>query len=329
MSRVRWIQIEPTTACNLKCEFCYGRSMAREELDVASFRELLGLFPDLIFLHLQGEGEPFLAAGMLEMAALAAQRGVLTLTTTNGTLLSASRARDIVDSGIASILFSIESADPAEFRRLRGFDLGKLIKGIQTLQATKVERGSRAPALGFAVTVLRSTKERLPEIFALHRSLGMDGHINVRYLQKTPGYDPIYGPEMRAELLDDSEVARTGALERELLELHFGGPLPPTHPFPERLADLEAILAASPGCYWLESGLYVDADGELGPCCNVKKHVLRFGHHRHTTLAEVEERREAMQRELVSGEIPKACRGCLLAESIRRRKEGAPACLRT
>jgi MoaA/NifB/PqqE/SkfB family radical SAM enzyme len=258
------------------------------------------------------------------MAMEAKRRNMLCITTSNGTLFNASNIERIIDTGMAGVLVSLESPDPAEFRAIRGFDLEQALSGIRALQEAKALRGTALPAIGFAVTVLRSTKERLPEIFELHRSLGLDGHINVRCLQKTRGYDDIYDSDMRGQLLNDSEVARIGAVEAALLNEYFGGPLPRNHPLRERLALLQReIVGGTPGCFWLESGLYVDADGDLAPCCNVKKSVFRFGHFRSVDLASVARQREEMQVELLSGRIPRACEGCLLAEGIQRRRAGA------
>jgi MoaA/NifB/PqqE/SkfB family radical SAM enzyme len=324
MGEVRWIQAEPTTVCNLECSFCYGRSMATAKMDSRTFVELLDLLPPLTWVHLQGEGEPFLAPGFFGMAMEAKRREMLCITTSNGTLFNAANIERVLDSGLGSILVSLESPDPAEFRAIRGFELEDAVSGIRALQEEKVRRGSALPAIGLAVTVLRSTRHRLPEIFALHRALGLDGHINVRCLQKTRGYDAIYDADMRAQLLDDEEVARVGAMEAALLEEYFGGPLPPNHPLRERLERMQMeIMGATPGCFWLDSGLYVDADGELAPCCNIKKSVFRFGHYRSVDLAAVDRQRDEMQAELLSGRIPRPCEGCLLAEGIQRRRCGA------
>ena len=320
MTDVSWLQVEPTTTCNLTCEFCYGRSMADARMSGGEFRELLARFPSLKFLHLQGEGEPLLARDFFEMAAEAQARNILTLTTTNGTLFNKQNIEKILDTGIACLLVPLESPRADEFRKLRGFHLDKAIAGIRALQAARASRGARLPAIGFAVTVLKSTKERLREIFELHRALDLDGHINVRCLQKTRSYDDVYSEEMRSELLDESEVRAISALEQALGAEFFGGPLPANHPFPERLFELERdIMGRSPGCFWLDSGLYVDADGDVAPCCNIKKRLLRFGDFRRVELAALHQEREALQAELLSGRVPEPCAGCNLAESIVRR----------
>jgi MoaA/NifB/PqqE/SkfB family radical SAM enzyme len=323
MAEVSWLQVEPTTVCNLHCEFCYGRSMDEAKMDTRAFRQLLDRIPRVHFLHLQGEGEPLLARSFFDMAMEAKKRGILTITTTNGTLFNKTNIDRILDTGIACMLVSLESPDPDEFRALRGFSWSKAAGGIVALQAAKAARGSVLPAIGLAVTVLKRTKDRLPEIFELHRSLGLDGHINVRCLQKTRSYDDVYSPEMRAELLDEAEVMRMGQLEAELTQRYFGGPLPPNHPFPERLALLEReILGRTAGCFWLDSGLYVDADGDLAPCCNIKKRLLRFGDFRSADLAQIGRKRDALQAELLAGRIPAPCADCNLAESIVRRQAG-------
>ncbi|HEX4340936.1 MAG TPA: radical SAM protein [Polyangiaceae bacterium] len=321
MTDVSWLQVEPTTACNLACEFCYGRSMDDAKMSGDEFRALLARFPGLQFLHLQGEGEPLLARDFFAMAAEAKARGILTLTTTNGTLFNKANIEQLLDTGIACLLVSLESPDPAEFHRIRGFHLEKALAGIVALKAAREARGTTLPAIGFAVTVLKSTRHRLRAIFELHRTLGLDGHINVRCLQKTRSYDDVYGATLRDELLDEAEVSEISALERELAAEFFGGPLPVNHPFPERLFALERdVMGRSPGCFWLDSGLYVDADGDVAPCCNIKKRLLRFGDFRHVDLVDLDRKRDALQASLLSGTVPPACDGCNLAESIVRRE---------
>jgi radical SAM protein with 4Fe4S-binding SPASM domain len=303
--------------------------MAATEMNFVEFSEILTMLPGIRFLQLQGEGEPLLARAFFQMAGEAFSRGILTMTTTNGTLMDERNVERIIDARLGSLFVSLESPVPEEFKRLRGFDFARLLAGIEAIKAAKLRRGSPTPTIGFAVTVMGRTKDRLPEIFELHRSLDMDGPINVRFLQKTPGYDRIYSPSMRAELLTEREVSRVSTIERALAQHYFSSEVPTNSSAPDRLIELAVqIIGASESCFWLDSGLYVDADGDLAPCCNIKKHVFRFGHYSTADLHDIYRQRKNMQDNLIRGTVPRMCQGCMLAEQIvTRGSSGGPPSL--
>src|SRR5687768_17302855 len=107
-----WEQI-----CNLNCNHCdIGRRTESYRLDSAlsleQKREVvrrlsrwLGPSYSLSFIA----GEPFLHRDMIDVLAFASSHGAVTSVTTNGTLLaSRSRARQVVESGLAFMAVSID-----------------------------------------------------------------------------------------------------------------------------------------------------------------------------------------------------------------------------
>src|SRR5205814_1885617 len=95
------LQVEVTSACNLRCAMCLVRykppvNKIEGALPLDLFRQLLDEVPGLRRLTLQGLGEPLLSPYLLDMVRMAKLRGVAVGFNSNATLLSRSRADELV-----------------------------------------------------------------------------------------------------------------------------------------------------------------------------------------------------------------------------------------
>ncbi len=304
---IEYVQIEPTTRCNFTCGFCCGRSMTQSDLDFAQFERTLAQFSALRHVELQGEGEPLLHPRFFDMLAAARARGIVISMITNGSLLTAEAVAQLVAGGIEKISISIESADPAKFRAIRGGKLEKVIEGLRRLVAAK--QGRALPRIGFSVTMLRSTAGELDEIIALYKRLGLDGGITTQALQRMPGYLASYPAAMQDELLDEREAdARYVRFYRKTRAI--ANPTWSKGGFYAHLMD--GWRPASRRCPWLDKGAYVSRDGVVTACCMIKdeRHALgKVG----DDPAQIVDRRAAMRDQLARGETPAACTGCEIA----------------
>lgn len=134
---IRYLRVSVTDRCNLSCEYCSpGGACAAGEgkhlpLDaLASIVEAaVGLGVDKV--RITG-GEPLLREGIESFVArLASLPGLRSLSmTTNGTLLEPA-ASGLAAAGLQSVNVSLDSVDPAEYRRRTGGgDLGAVLAGI-------------------------------------------------------------------------------------------------------------------------------------------------------------------------------------------------------
>lgn len=311
-SDVRFLQIEPTTRCNFKCAFCAGRAMEQGDLDLDTFRLVVESLPHLEHMQLQGEGEPLLCAHFFEMARIAREAGVRVSLITNGGLLQPMVVGRILDAGIQHVMVSLESAEPEEFEAIRGGNFATVVGGLERLMAARKERGLERPAVGFAVTVLRSTRTRTAGILALYKRLGLDGGILLQPLQGMESYTRHYDAAMDGERLTGPES------ETHLIRAY-------TDPAMRRIGRSrstakgfyeEMMGAWRPGsrrCPWLDSSLSVNFGGTATPCCHMKapdRYGLgRFGA---DEPADILARREPLRAELAAGRIPAACEGCVV-----------------
>ena len=95
MQLPKFLQVEPVGQCNLRCKMCpiqFRRDGPPHGppafMDFEAYKQLLGQFPDLEELQLQGLGEPMMHPRFFDMIELASARGIKVSTNTNLTLLT-------------------------------------------------------------------------------------------------------------------------------------------------------------------------------------------------------------------------------------------------
>ena len=319
---VTFLQVEPTTRCNFTCGFCCGRHMDQTDQSWEDFQAALDTFPRVQHVEIQGEGEPLLHPQFFAMADLARARGIKTSTITNGSLVG-SRIEPILDSGISALMVSIESADAEDFRTIRGGRLEDVTRGITALIRARDARGQAAPTVGFALTVLTHTQDQLNPVFDLYERLGMDGGIICHMLSAMTPYVQHYTDALRGEVMSELNQSLVWAryarnvkrpTYREGPVRHFWNDLMGTAKGEESgPADVSAFTS----CPWLDHSLFVNRHGIATACPNIKDtDRFAFGHVRRDGAARILASRDTMRRELAAGAIPKACRGCFIADSI-------------
>lgn len=175
---VRYLRLSVTDRCDLRCLYCMPERMiflpraevlTLEELDrVASAFIGLGVRK----LRLTG-GEPLVrkgVMGLIESLGRHLRTGALdelTLTTNGATL--AGHAPRLYAAGVRRVNVSLDSADPATFRRLtRGGDLATVLAGVKAAQAAGLAVKLNAVALA------HDNRAELPALAAFAHSLGCD-----------------------------------------------------------------------------------------------------------------------------------------------------------
>jgi GTP 3',8-cyclase len=140
--KIHYLRISLTDHCNLRCVYCMPEEMTfRPTAELMQDDEVLSLthlFADLGFskIRLTG-GEPTLRANIVNIV-----RGIVNTPgidsvnmTTNGTLL-ATLARPLAEAGLERVNVSLDTLNPAKFRRLTRFgDIEDVWEGILAADA--------------------------------------------------------------------------------------------------------------------------------------------------------------------------------------------------
>lgn len=174
------ISIEPTTACNLRCPECPSglRIFSRDtgNLKEDFFRATIDdLYKDLIYLIFYFQGEPYINPKFLEMVKYASDKGIYTITSTNGHFLNDENARKTIESGLDRMIISVDGTTQEVYENYR--KEGKLktvLQGARNVVKWKKELKSSTPHIIFQFLVVKPNEHQIPEIYKLAKEIGVD-----------------------------------------------------------------------------------------------------------------------------------------------------------
>ena len=137
-----------TKQCNLYCEHCYAAADCEGASNELSTAEAKGLIDDLAAFGapvlLFSGGEPLVRDDLAELVAYAAAAGVRPVLSTNGTLLTRERARELKRAGLKYAGVSVDGL-PERNDRIRGeegaFDAA--VRGIEACLDVGLKTGLR------------------------------------------------------------------------------------------------------------------------------------------------------------------------------------------
>jgi radical SAM protein with 4Fe4S-binding SPASM domain len=289
------LSIEPTTACNLRCPECPSglRSFSRPTGNLKSdfFRRIMDeLGSRLSYLIFYFQGEPYINPDFLEMVTYASEKGIYTITSTNGHFLDDRSARRTVESGLDRLIISVDGTTQEVYEQYRkGGHLETVLQGAARVVRWKEEMGSATPHIVFQFLVVRPNEHQIEEVQALAKKIGVD------------------------------EVKLKTA---QVYDFERGNPLIPT-------IDRYARYAQQPDgswqiknkllnhCWKLWHACVITWDGQVVPCCFDKDAQHRLGDLKQTSFSSIwkGETYNAFRRRLLEGrdqiDICKNCtEGC-------------------
>lgn len=163
-----------TRLCNLACSHCYldavqRKRQAADELTSDEASAVLAQLADVApgaMLVLTG-GEPLMRRDLGMLVRAAAQRGLMPVIGTNGTLLTPERAESLKTAGAAGVGISLDSPNPDFHDRLRGVD-GAWQRAVEGIEAA---RASGLPIL-LQTTLFEENRRQLDDMVVLAEALG-------------------------------------------------------------------------------------------------------------------------------------------------------------
>lgn len=239
------IEIEPTTSCNLGCPQCISglRNFTRPtgKQDMRIFKKVIDeLSPDLIWLVLFFQGEPFLHPQFLEMVSYAKQTNLFTATSSNGHFFSDEIAQETVKSGLNQLIISIDGLDQDSYQkyRIKG-NLEKVIGGTKTLIKWKRQMKATTPHVIWQFVVFKHNEHQVPDVLKLASEIGVD-EVSIKTAQ-------VYNYESDTEFI----------------------PTNPEYSRYERQSDGTYRIRNSflNYCWRMWKGSVITWDGSVVPCC--------------------------------------------------------------
>ncbi|TDI86773.1 MAG: radical SAM protein [Caldithrix sp.] len=248
------LTVEPTNICNLKCPLCVtgNGQMSRKAglLDFKTFKKIMdeaGYY--LFYLLLYQQGEPYLNRDFLRFVEYAKSKRIFVTTSTNAHFLNPETSERTVNSGLDSIIISIDGSDQKSYETYRvGGNLAEVKKGVQNLVREKIKQKSTTPLIYIQFIVMRHNEHQIAEMEKLTKDLGAD-----KLLIKTVQVETL---KEAGEWLPGETNLRRYNLEGDLLKPKRVGSGPCPRPWTSSLVN------------W---------DGSVVPCCFAKNGEHTFG----------------------------------------------------
>jgi cyclic pyranopterin phosphate synthase len=132
------LRVSLTPKCNLSCIYCHreGENGSKESLSAPDIAEVLRVAASFGIRSVKFTGgEPILRQDLTEIIK-SVPTGMESSLTTNGTLL-AGIAADLKQAGLRRVNVSIDSLDPATYKKITGTDrLSDVLEGIEAALST-------------------------------------------------------------------------------------------------------------------------------------------------------------------------------------------------
>jgi len=146
----RSVAINTIPGCNLQCLKCQyhsprlvhitppappmGLDKIRQIIEKCSeFKRLTSIAPTI-------SGEPLLHPHIDRVVKMISSAGYSCGFATNATLLTTSMTHKLIDAGVESLAFSVDSPDPKTYKELQGYDLYEVEKNIMYFQETSLRQ---------------------------------------------------------------------------------------------------------------------------------------------------------------------------------------------
>src|SRR3989344_6435213 len=235
--------IEPTNICNLKCPLCStglgNTSRIKGTLKLEQFQKLIDEGEDSILdLYLQNWGEPTLVKWLPEMIKYAADRKIYTFVSTNLSLPHPDEYLErLIKSGLALLHCDIDGTTQEVYQQYRvGGNLDLVLNNIRKCIAIKKARGLKYPIIEGTMLVMKQNEHQVDDFNKLCQNLGLD-HWNLGKIQLDPNAN-------KDQWLPQAEAYRYSTYNA-------------------------ADPTTTPPCHWPWSGLVINYDGNISPCCIV------------------------------------------------------------
>ena len=291
--------------CNLRCFMCdYWKRSRAGELSTA---EVLGILDDLQSLgckkvHYTG-GEIFLRKDAVQLVQEAADRGMRTNLTTNGTALDKVRLKALLKVPVRSVTLSLDSPVNHVHDRIRGRQ-GAWKKTVRTLDKLLERRGPKT-RIRINTVVSRRNVLTLVQMVPFLRERAIDGWLLI----------PVDGPEA----MDADQIRLYNTRIAPILAETTGVPGFDPWVYGRGEADLEAGVQQhyARGYYehnrchipWFHT--LIGPTGDVYPCCQTHRRMSPLGNIRTQPLREIfaSEAYRALRMRMLSERLPH-CAGC-------------------
>lgn len=168
------LDIEVTSACNLKCPFCAttysGSKVKNGFMEWKTVKKILDEAQEYgaYACKFNMRGEPLLHKELGRFIKYAKKRGLIDVFfNTNGVLLTEEKAKMLIDSGLDRLTISFEGFDKATYEKNRlGAKFEEVVANIERLRKLRNELKCANPKIRIQAVLVPELKKRIDEFIA-------------------------------------------------------------------------------------------------------------------------------------------------------------------
>ena len=303
----RYIEVEVTTRCNLKCLMCEHTYWNEPNKDMSfdEFKYIVDQFPNLVWIGLTGIGESFVNKDFLQMIEYVKSKNITVELYDTFYFINRNTSVILINLGIDKILISLDAATKETYEKIRvGSNFDRVINNVNGLFAQKRIYKSDFPEISFHYIIIKpNIDEVLPYIDLVYSISGTTSPI--QFSQSLHNYKEINDLfiEVPEELISIAE------LKAKTLGIKI-------------IWSLDVPKIKSPMNECVEWNMpFIFVNGDVIPCCasnesgnreNQKK--LKLGNIFETSFKEIwnGELYQELRNGLLNKQIPKQCINCCI-----------------
>lgn len=238
--------IDPTNACNLGCPLCpTGLNASNREKGILRMNEFTKIVDQLkdycIEIHLYNWGEPTLNKYLIEMLKYSKKLNIWSRISTNLSLnLKENYLEELVSSGLSLLHVDLDGLDQEVYEKYRRKgNVNIVIDNIKKIVLIKKKLGLTEPIIELSMLAMRQNEHQIQDFLKMKDVLGVDV-VKVDKIQHNPNMDEKWLPK-----------------NKDLIYRSYGG----------NAHSNSAIENEITQCFWPWSGIVINWDGGVNPCC--------------------------------------------------------------
>lgn len=211
-----------TRRCNLKCVHCYAQAIdpeGQDEISTAQGKEIiddLAAFGAPVMLF--SGGEPLVRKDLVELASYATSKGMRAVISTNGTLITKEKARELKEVGLSYVGISIDGTEETH-DKFRGVP-GAYKKALRAVEYCKAE----GLKVGLRFTINKRNWTEVPSVFQVLKDLEVPRACFYHLVYSGRGSELIKEDLSHAEtrqlldlIMDETKALYDAGLPKEIL----------------------------------------------------------------------------------------------------------------
>jgi MoaA/NifB/PqqE/SkfB family radical SAM enzyme len=279
------IDLKVTKRCNANCYFCYAETVKgnANELTTKQILSFVNSFNKQKKAFFITGGEPFLRKDVFDIIKGIKNQGSFCGIVTNGTLITKDKLRQLIDTNIDNIVFSLHGLAESHNRVISsnlGFE--KIISTISQLKKYKERKGKKTPYILINSVINRNTFKEFNELIRICNNAGADAvrfaHPSFIYVKEKNTHiclsKKIFGKEIRTcqYVSDDTffSLNKKKIMQLEEGKKHLDSKIKIAF-HPELSAKeikewYDLPFRTTRKCMYLYSSCFINERGDISPC---------------------------------------------------------------